>query len=158
VSNTSVMIQNKKFRSPLILLNHFFIIVNYIADLLTDMVLLTLFCNAYVWRILHQIDNMAVVHWRNLQCHSYCSALLTVTDSIIISYQHYYWYKNYTWIMYVVMYLSVCKWQSSLFEYRCLYKHCDCVFSNISALLGYYAASSENYHYLLQNSPEERSS
>ena len=122
------------------------------------MVLLTLFSNAYVWRILHQIEDRAVVHWRNLQRHSYRNALLTVTDRLIMSYQHYYWYKNYTWSMYVVRFLSVCKWQSSLFEYRCLYKHCDRIFSDNSALLGYYAASSGNYHYLLYNSPEERSS
>jgi hypothetical protein len=58
--------------------------------------------------------------------------------------------------MYVVMSLSVCKWQSSLFEYVCLYKYCDRVSSDNSALLGYYAASSENYHFLLHNSPEEQ--
>jgi len=60
--------------------------------------------------------------------------------------------------MYVVMTLSLFKWQSSVFEYRCLYMHCDHVFSDNSTLLGYYAASSGNYHYLLPNSPEERSS
>jgi len=60
--------------------------------------------------------------------------------------------------MYVVMSLSVCKWQSSLFEYICFYKHCDRVSSDNSTLLGYYAASSGNYHYLLHNNPEEHSS
>jgi hypothetical protein len=54
------------------------------------------------------------------------------------------------------MSLSVCKWQSSLFEYICLYKQCDRVSSNNSSLLGYYAASSGNYHYLLHNIPEEQ--
>jgi hypothetical protein len=140
------------------LLYQFSIILNYIVDLLTDMVLLTLFSNAYVWRILHQIDNMAVVHWSNLQCHSYWIALLTVTDRLVMLYQHYYWYKNYTWSMYVVMSLSVYKSQISLFEYRRLYKQSDRVFSDNSTPLGYYTASSGYYHYLLHNSPEEHSS
>ena len=156
--NTSVMIKNKKFRSPLILLYKFSIITNYTADLLTDMVVLTLFSNTHIWRILHKIDDMAVVHWRNLQCHSYHSALLTVTDKLITLCQCCYWYKNYRWSMYMVMSLSLCKWQSSLIKYRRLYKHCDHVFSDNSALLGYYAASSGYYHYLLHNNPEECSS